>query len=279
MTTIDNDNAVLYTVCTDASVKIPTDPHVHVLGVTTVDEKLFVLLHRDDNQVAVYSINDYEQLHHLSVPGIQRQNIRDIASCGRHTCLYMSDYSNCCIHRYDWTSKAASKWPVPGKPLGLSVTRNCNLLVTCREPNTLVELDDRGERVHEIALQPDIEHPWHAVQLTDNQFIICHGFENSLHQVCVVGDDGKVTHSYGSQRGSDIGQLSRPRHVVVDNDSQFIFVADRGNNRVALLTSPTLKFVRYVRGDLSEPRRLNFHQSTRRLFVGHWGADVTAIQL
>ena len=31
-----------------------------VLGVTTVDDELFVLLQRADNQVPVYSINDYQ---------------------------------------------------------------------------------------------------------------------------------------------------------------------------------------------------------------------------
>jgi len=42
-----------------------------VRGVTSVDDELFVLLHQDDNQVAVYSINDYQLLRHLNVPGFK----------------------------------------------------------------------------------------------------------------------------------------------------------------------------------------------------------------
>ena len=96
--------------------------------------------------------------------------------------------------------------------------------------------------------------------------------------MCVVGDDGKVTRSYGGQCGSNFGQLHRPCHLAVDKDSQFIFVADWYNNRVVLL-SPTLEFVRYVSEELSRPYRLYLHQATRRLFVGQRWYGVTDIQL
>ena len=97
--------------------------------------------------------------------------------------------------------------------------------------------------------------------------------------MCVVDDDGKVTRSYGGQRDSDVGQLDWPCHLVVDKDSQFIFVADRDNGRVVLL-SPTLEFVRYVSEELSVPHRLCFDHTTRRLIVGLWyGGDVAVIQL
>ena len=250
-----------------------------VLGVTSVDDELFVLLDRDNNQVAVYSINDYQLLRHLNLPGLKSDISKDMTSCVRHKCLYMSDYLNDCIHRYHLASSAISKWSVPGELLGLSVTPSCNLLVTCRIPNKLVELSaDSGQCVREIALQSDIVSPWHGVQLTASQFVVCHGAgEDSLQRVCVVGDDGKVTHSYGGQRGSDVGQLNFPRHLAVDKDSQFIFVADQFNHRVVLL-SPTLESVRYVSDGLSRPRRLYLHQATRRLFVGQYG-DVIVIQL
>jgi len=246
-----------------------------VLGVTSVDDELFVLLKRDNNQVRVYSINDYQQRRHLYVP-YKPDNLSDMTSCVRHKCLYMSDPGNSCIHRYELASSATSKWSVRGEPLGLSVTPSGNLLVTCCEPNKLVELSvDSGECVREIALRSDIVGPRHSVQLTTGQFVVCHGWSHSvLHRVCVVGDDGKVTRSYGGQRGCDVGQLKWPYHLAVDKDSQFIFVAD--NDRVVLL-SPTLEFVRHIEG-LSYPGRLYYHQATRRLFVGQ-DDDVSVIQL
>jgi len=206
---------------------ISTDDRVR--GVTSVDDELFVLLfQRDNNQVCVYSINDYQQRRHLNVPRYMTDDPSDMTSCVRHKCLYMSDYGNRCIHRYELASSATSKWSVPGKPPGLSVTPSGNLLVTCwGEPNKLVELSvDSGECVREIALQSDIKCPLHSVQLTTGQFVVCHGFYSDLHRVCVVGDDGKVTRSYGGQCGSDVGQLHWPCHLAVDKDSQFIFVAD-----------------------------------------------------
>jgi len=173
-----------------------------------------------------------------------------------------------------------SKWSVRGKPLGMSVTSSCNLLVTCHLPHKLVELSaDSGQCVREITLQSNIEYPWHAVQLTTGQYVVCHGGIH-LHRVCIVDDDGRVTRRYGGQqRGSGIGQLNWPMmHLAVDEDSQFIFVADYYNDRVVVL-SMTLQFVRYISEGLSVPCRLYLHQATRRLYVGQWNRDVAVIQL
>ena len=249
-----------------------------VLGVTSVDGELFVLLWRDVNQVVVYSINNYQLLRHLSVPGLKPSD-NDMTSCVRHKCLYMSDYCHNCIHRYDLKSRAIIKWRVRGSPGGLSVTPSCNLLVTCREPSKLVELSAvSGRCVREITLQ---SRPSHSVQLTTGKFVVCHGvWDDIIHRVCLVGDDGKVTRSYGGPRGSNVGQLNCPSHLAVDKDSHCIFVADHDNGRVVLL-SPTLEFVRYVSEELSWPWRLGLHldQATQRLFVGQLYGDVVVIQL
>jgi len=44
----------------------------------------------------------------------------------------------------------------------------------------------------------------------------------------VVSDNGKVTCTYGNERGSEDGQLRVPvpRHLAIDKDSQSNFVAD-----------------------------------------------------
>jgi len=265
-----------------------------VLGVTSVDDELFVLLKRDIDQVAVYSINDDQLLRYLSVPGLKpsRYNDNDMTSCVRHKCLYMSDFDNSCIHRYDLRSRAIIKWRVPGSPGGLSVTPSCNLLVTCRgETDKLVELSaDSGQCVREITLQSDIENvmdAWHSVQLTTGQYVVSHCFGYSFfYHLSVVGDDGKVTSTGSYQLGSN-GECSNCQcHLAVDKDSQFIFVADFDMARVVLL-SPTLEFVRYVIEGIYcvtpfrtfLPCRLHLHQPTRRLFVGQFRGDVVVIEL
>jgi len=259
-----------------------------VFGVTSVDDELFVLLsgkvklyHLFNKPIAVYSITDYQLLRHLKLPRYKPDVLCDMTSCVLQRCLYMSDFDKGCVHRYALANGARNRWPVSGKPCGLSVTPSGNLLVTCHcAPNKLVELSvDDGQCVREIALHIDITSPCHSVQLTTGQFVVCHGLRSiGPHRVCLVGDCGKVTRSYGSQRGSEIGHLDDPCHLAVDKDSQSIFVADSGNHRVVLL-SPTLEFVRFAREGLPNPHRLHFHQATRRLFVGQEDDGFTVLQL
>jgi len=240
-----------------------------VWGVTSVDDKLFGLLDQNYYQVAVYSLSDYRLLPRIRWPGFKPSHFSDMTSYVRHKCLFASDSDNKCIHRYDLSSHAVSKWSVTGLPCGLSVTRfSCNLLVAFSErargePNKLVELQaDSGQLVREITLQSDIERLHHAVQLTTGQYLVCHGDADTLNRVCMVDVEGRVTHIYGGQRGSGVGQLKNPRHLAVDEDSQFIFVADQYNDRVVLL-SPTLEFVREFSEGMSDPCRLYFHNTTR----------------
>jgi len=251
----------------------------YVLAVTSVDDELFLLLHQNDNQVAVYSINDYQLLRYIDLPVFKPTVHSDMTSCVRHKCLCASDADSKCIHRYELskpsgvcaimkriTTRTTSKWSVSGSPRGLSVIPgSCNLLVTCLvlQYYKLVELRaDSGQPVREIALQLDINSLHHAAQLTTGQYVVCHGIGyKSLNRVCIVDVEGRVTYSYGGRCGSDVGQLYWPCHLAVDEKSQFIFVADYRNDRVVLL-SPTLEFVREFTEGVTASRRLYFHQTT-----------------
>lgn len=252
--------------------------HSIALGVTSLGDDLYVLLWREKDQVGVYSLNDYQLLHHVSVTGYKPGCNSDMTSCSTRQCLYMSDADTKFIHKYELANGATSKWTVPGVPIGMSIMSNSNPLVTCHGVNKIIELSPTsGRGVRVMILQPDIESPWHAVEMTDNQLVVCHRHFCTLHRVCLMGDDGTVTRSYGGQGDTSVGRLGRTSHLAVDKDFQFIFVADTGNDRVVML-SPTLEFVRYVNAELTRPYRLHFHQPTRRLFVGQSGG-VTVIQL
>jgi len=276
-------------VCADARVIREISTKYAVLGITAVGDELFVLQEREalflrfNKPIAVYCINTYLKLRRLKVPEFKPDRNSDITSCVRHKCLYMYGYADWYICKYDLASSAVSKWYVDGHLCGLSVTPSCNLLVICKEsiyeskkPDDLLELSAAsGQRLRKIALPSDMKNLSHSVQLTTRQFVVCHG----LRQVSLVVDGGKVTRSYGGKEGSDVEQLNKPCHLAVDKDSQFVFVADKLNHRVALL-SPTLEFVRDLIEWLSCPRRLYFHQATRRLFVGEeHGGKITVIQL
>jgi len=83
--------------------------------------------------------------------------------------------------------------------------------------------------------------------------------------------------SFGGPCGAGEHQLDWPRHLAVDEDSRLIFVADELNDRVVVLRSPTLEFVRLVRGHgLSQPRRL-YLAGRQRLYAGQWGGGGVAV--
>lgn len=243
---------------------------VQVLGVTTVDDELFLLLNRNYDQIAVYAIAaaDYRLLGTLSLPG----HYNEIASCGHHKCLYActsgirGDKS---VHRYDMRRKDLSKWAVNGFPQGLSVTADFNLLVTSRSPNKLVLMSGSGGRcLREISLDV-LDNPSHGVQLFDSRFIVCHRDPAGVSKVSLlVVVSGMAAAAVGRQ-DCTAGLLEWPHHLAVDANSRKVFVADLGRRRVVQLSpSATLEYERIVvDGMPAAPRRLCFHPATRRLFV------------
>ena len=145
-----------------------------------------------------------------------------------------------------------------------------NVLVTCRRVRKVKEFSSHGDWLRELSLPDDVVNPWHAIQLTDGQYVVCHGnVFDSVHRVCTMSADGRETvHSHGGQPGSDTGQYNVPRHLAVDKN-EFVFVADVVNRRVTLL-SPTLNHVRHVveSGQLNGcPRRMCLDVQRRLLYV------------
>lgn len=189
-------------------------------------------------------------------------------------CIYIADFN--VIHRVDRSKKSRTKithWPVNDQPRGLSVTRSTHLLVTCPFVGKIKEFSSVGHHVRDIRLQCDIIHPRHAVELISSDlsgcqqmFVVCHGDSSDpLHRVCIVDDAGRVKQSYGGTPGPDIGHLNWPVRIALRNG--FIFVADRDNRRVLML-SPRLSFIReLLSGFSNEPCRLWIDEQSGRMFV------------
>ena len=123
-----------------------------------------------------------------------------------------------------------------------------------------------------MTLPDDVIKPWHAIQLTSGQYVVCHGSRShgdAVHRVCVVSADcTHIIHSHGGQRGSNTGQYDGPVRLAVD-DNEFVFVVDLRNQRVTLL-SPTLNYIRQVvsRDKLKwRPCRVHLDVQRRRLYV------------
>jgi len=248
-----------------------------VMGVTSLGEEIYLLRLQGVDAVEVYDVISYRLLRCLTVPNAGA--FSDMTSCANLLCLYIGDPFVKCIHRLDLHGNA-ERWPLSDRPEGLSVNANRNLIVTCREVGKIKEFSPRGELLRDVILPDDVTTPFHAIQLTSGQFIVCHGStlrNDRVHRVCKISSDGRhVVQSHGGQPGSDTGQYDGPVHLAVD-DNEFVFVVDSDNRRVTLL-SPTLEYVRQVvsRDQLKwGPYTQCLDVQRRRLYVAdnNWDRD------
>ena len=197
-----------------------------------------------------------------------------MTSCEHYRCLYIADDIRRpeivkSVHRLGLYG-AYTLWPVNDEPLGLSVTATHTVLVTCDEVHKIKEFSSHGVLLRVLTLPVDVRHPWHAIQLTNGQFIVCHGRSPlAPHRVCKISSDGNdIVNSHGGQRSSEADQFWEPRHLAVDSN-EFVFVADLHNQRITLL-SPTIDYVRQV--ELCDklngfPSNLFVDAQRRRLYV------------
>ena len=246
-----------------------------VNGVTLLGDEVFVLrLKMERDQVEVYDVITYRLQRRMSLPNCR--GVTDITSCEYYHCVYVADPSNMCIYRVKAQRGTTTWWAVNDMPAGLSVNKAHNVLVTCILVGKIKEFSSYGDLLRIMALPYDVIHPWHAIQLTSGQYVVCHGTDNDFRRrVCVLSADcSHIVHVHGGQPGRNIGQLNDPIRLAVD-DNEFVFVADMRNQRVTLL-SPTLNYVRQVvsRDNLNwYPIRLALDIQRRRLYVAENVAD------
>ena len=244
-----------------------------VWGVTSLGDNIYLL--RRHVGVEVYDVITYRFLRSLTVPNAR--GFTDMTICGHYLCMYIGDDIVECVHRVDLQG-AATQWPVYDEPADLSVNEAHNVLVTCNRVGKVKEFSSQGQLIRQVTLPDDLANPWHSIQLTSGQFVVCHGdVGDAMNRVCVVSADGRHTvHTHGGQPGTDHGQYDVPVHLAVDNN-EFVFVTDLNNRRVTLL-SPTLNYVRQVvsRDKIKwYPRRLHLDVQRRRLYVveNEWKDD------
>jgi hypothetical protein len=244
--------------------------------VATLDDELYVA-RADLSDIQVYDVYSYNQMRTEHVPGLGLAV--DMATCRHKRCVYVADQMHGAVHRLiqssgpptmpRWRLEFAETWPVGDKPGGLSVSSSTNVLVACFETPMIKEFSPEGRRLRVIHLSTEFVNLSHAVELTVDQFVVCHGdTSNATCRVCLVGSDGKTLKSYGDRRGSGRRQLDSPIRVAVCG---FVFVADFGNRRILRL-GPSLRegSVQEVvtAGDgLNRPLRICLDDHLGRLYV------------
>ena len=257
---------------------MPSEVYGSVQGVTTLNDRIYVV--KDGSkQIDVYNATDYTRLNPIPVDITYPTSL---VACSQHNCLYSSEerYNDIndewtyYILKFSLSTHVYDKWLVQGMPVGLSITRTCNLLVSLRDPHPyefekILEYTTNGKLLRVISLESSINYLYHAVEMTSDIFVVCHTGVDQ-HRVCIVDVNGQILRSYGGFPGSAVGELNLPLNLAIDKYRN-IFVADRKNNRVQMLNS-TLDYLGEVKtGDiqLNTPRRIHFDQLTSRLYISH----------
>ena len=262
---------------------ISADGDRDVVGVTSVDDRLFVLRSPSQQSIEVYDLKTFalqqQTLKVELVNGLSDDYHNGLTACVVNKCLYVSDNKNDTVYKVQLTvDNKISKWSVGGGPRGLSINTACNLLVACVDANKILEYTTSGSLVREICLKSNegkLLSPHHVIQLTRGQFVVsCYDVNSLVYDVVELDANGQVLVSYTNQLQSTTQQnFSSPFHLAVDKNNEFILVADNLNNRIVILSRSlncrAREFnVKSVDGGLQRPRCLHFNESQGRLFVG-----------
>jgi len=142
-------------------------------------------------------------------------------------------------------------------------------LLTASNENQLQEYSPDGRLVQIVQLSWDsgIEHPQHAIKLTSEHFLLCHGKKDGVFcRVCLVDKTGDVLeYTYEPGQWNRL-QLNNPTYLAIVEGGN-ILVADHSNRRVVILSSD-LKFKLNL-GDHQpfHPRKICFDEASGKLFI------------
>jgi len=242
-----------------------------ISGIAVLGDEMFAV-HGRSPCVYVYNTTDFTFIRNMTITG--SQSLRAVLANPENNCLYISDYDQRFIYRYNLSNNVITRWSVGGRCYGLSLTKDNsairdNLLVTLFDTKQIKEYTPEGRLVREISFESGIVEPWHSIKLSSNMFVVSHGFYDPIQQVSEVNTSGSIVKSYGNSRGSNGGQLNTPGHLAVDGYGN-VLVADSLNNRVVLL-SPSLKNLGEITipgYEFSMPWSLHLDESNNRLYIG-----------
>jgi len=266
----------------------------HVTGVTTLNNKIFVVYQYLPFIVVYMSQQPYTRLPNISINGLKYPV--DIAAGSR--CLYVSDEGSVAIWRVKEADSKVDQWLSGVKAASVSVTSEEKLVLlvavdiqgSWEEHNMTwrgeIKIYSRGAvKETVIKLSPDITAPFCVVMTTRKTFIVSCGLPwHEMNRVCEVDMTGRMLKAFGSTPGDGVGQLYTPYNVSLDDDERII-VADTNNQRVLLLNKQLMLQRVLVTwhsrslGDVGFPLRLHYDSHSGRLLVGLASGLVDIYQL
>jgi len=266
-----------------------------VVGVTTLNNKIFVVYHESSFIVVYMSQEPYTRLPNISINGLKYPS----GIAAGSSCLYVNDDGSVAIWRVKAADSKVDQWLSGVGAASVSVTseEKLVLLVWVDVQGSVEErtLSWRGEidiyspgAVKEtvIKLSRDIIGPFCAVMTQRKTFIVSYGMPwHEMNRVCEVDMTGRTLKAFGSAPGDAIGQLNGPCGVSLDEEERII-VADTYNHRVLLLNKQLMLqrvLVKWPRpqslGDVYGPDRLHYDSHSGRLLVGLASGHLDIYQL
>lgn len=244
---------------------------------TILDQELF-LLHGDSSAIEVYDSDQFRLVRKMIICQKACAILFHITSCNQNKCIYIisDNQQHTCkaILKVKPSGKLIKEWSTCGDNGRLSVAYDANVILTVFETNKLNEYTSDGELIRKVHLSADagIVHPWHAIKLCSDRYLVSHGslfHKDPLHRVCVVDDEGDIRLSFGGKKGSTKRMMDGPMQLIVDRNG-YIVVNDTRNARVLLL-NPNLDYVQELvpseTGLLRNPRCICFDETNDRLLV------------
>jgi len=239
-----------------------------VLATAILNGQLFVTRF-NVAQVSVYDTMSFQLLRQITFSGLSN-SLFGLATSAINNYLYVSDYGNYCVHRVDLSvtsTVSVVMWslPVPGRPNGISVTSDGNVIVAT-DSRSIKEYTFNGTLVRAINNSNAI---WQAIEVNKDIWVFT--VRGPMHGICTTLTNGTVIKCYGSAAGPAITQMNNPRSLAVGKHG-YIIVADWGNNRT-LSVDPSLTHARQLPllpldTGLTYPMALSFEESRGTLYIG-----------
>lgn len=240
---------IFYIAAAVAGVIAPKEDRAgNVSGVTLRGYELFILRMPTNARIEVYDAANFTFVQYIQSAEFGG-NAEGLTSCDANNCLYVSETVMQTICRVALNRSAygvTRSWKVTdGRPRGLSVNNQQNLLVTCSLPIKIIEYRTDGLLMREIRLSETCP-LWHAVELSTNKFVVSLG-----SRVCIVDAVSRaVGYNMSQARGQlDLnGQWSQPSFNLLATNQRLqcptnLFMVTANDQLFGGLLTPDLNFL------------------------------------
>ena len=273
----------------------PDSERRRVAGVTSIDDKLYVIRNPSYKKIQVYDKETYEELDtSVEINGLSDDDNpweRGFTSCAQRKFLYVSDYHKDTVYVVDLSGETQNvkHWEVKAQkgsqfagPSGLSVDGKDNVIVTCYLDSTIRIYEPNGKLSRFVQLPTKyIRTPYHAVEVTEGQLAVSHWEPEkgvTLIELVIGTSEYKVKQS--SMDCKPKIDMYNPRYLAV-NSNKSVFAVDQAKTAIIVLDfgseglytneKRTARIFPVSEEDnIGEPWCLHLDEDASRLYVGEW---------